>query len=137
MTAQNPDFSLESKRRIARAVRRVEGFPADGTNLDRPARPRSGPLLRFGKIQSVAGCNAFAIVKWCNEAGDTIFGDELVTVNPTKGGCESSDNGFCYHVGDVIAYIPDPEDPTEGFQVGASRTISAGLEVPDSGDPTG
>lgn len=92
-----------------------------------------GPsTLRFGKIQSVAGCNAFAIVKWCNEAGDTIFSDDLVTVNPTKGGCESTDNGFCYHVGDVVAYIPDPEDPTEGFQVGASRTVSVGLRCSDT-----
>lgn len=137
MSTQNPDFSLDSKKRIAKTVRTVEGFAAEAGNVTRPAFPRTGQPLHFGKIQSVAGCSAFAIVKECNKAGDKIFSDDLITVNPTKGGCESTDNGFCYHVGDVIAFIFDPEDETEAYQVGVSKTVSAGLECPDSGDPTG
>jgi hypothetical protein len=44
MSAQNPDFSLDSKRRIARTVRRDEARPAVCTNVIRPAFPRGGTL---------------------------------------------------------------------------------------------
>jgi hypothetical protein len=42
MTTPNPDFSLDSKKRIAKAVRRVEGMSNDYTNVKRPAYPRGG-----------------------------------------------------------------------------------------------
>lgn len=38
----NPDFSFDSKKRIARAVRRVEGIPGDNSDVARPAFPRGG-----------------------------------------------------------------------------------------------
>lgn len=44
MSAQNPDFSFDSKKRIAKTVRRVEAMPQNCTNVTRPAFPRGGTL---------------------------------------------------------------------------------------------
>lgn len=49
MSAQNPDFSLDSKRRIAKTVRRDEARPANYTNVIRPAFPR-GRTLPVGEF---------------------------------------------------------------------------------------
>jgi hypothetical protein len=46
MSQDNPDFSLDSKKLIAKAVRQVLQVSTDNTNVDRPSFPRDSQLGR-------------------------------------------------------------------------------------------
>jgi hypothetical protein len=65
VSAQNPDFSLESKKLIARATRKVLGMPDDNRTVERPKNQRGGlgggepPPEIAGQIR-VAGANGKA-----------------------------------------------------------------------------
>ncbi len=79
--------------------------------------------LRYGVITNIGPCNSYCTVKESDSDG-ILLSDILVTVAPAPGGCSDSANGFCYTVGDVIAYMADPKDTTFGVQVGAYKTVS-------------
>ncbi len=91
---------------------------------------REGSPVRYGKIQSVGPCNAYAAVIESDRLGNFLDpeDDQLITVFPTVGGCDETESGFCYSVGDVIAYLPTPEDRTGGIQVGAYKRVSMGFQ---------
>lgn len=99
------------------------GF-ANGTTS---AYVRISEQLRFGKVQFTDDCKTYCVVKESASDG-TLLSDALVTVIPTKGGCDNVENGYCLSVGAVIAYLPDPNDPTVGVQVGAHKSVSLGYK---------
>lgn len=88
--------------------------------------------LHFGKIQTVPACYTYAIVKECDATGTRILSNTLITVVPTPGQNSCTQNGFCYVEGDVIAYIPSPNDKLLGYQVGAYKSVSVGMRCSDS-----
>jgi hypothetical protein len=64
MSTNNPDFSFESKKLIARATRKVLGIPTNNMDQPRPANPAAGggdesPPEIAGQIR-VAGANGVA-----------------------------------------------------------------------------
>ena len=53
MGPNNPDFTLESKKRIAAVVRNAERAPANYKNVPRPANPQGGPGLPPAQYQGM------------------------------------------------------------------------------------
>jgi hypothetical protein len=116
------DSSVRALTPIAAGTNRAYMQYLVGTNAAYVELPSFD--VHFGKIQTVGPCNAYAVVKESDEVGNLI-GSALITVSPTKGGCDANANGFCYTVGDVIAFVFDPFNPGVGYQLGAYRRFSA------------
>lgn len=59
MAKPNPDFSLDSKKRIAKTVRRVEAWPADYGNIARPGAARTAGETIWGLLGTRDGTDRF------------------------------------------------------------------------------
>lgn len=96
---------------------------------------RTSDQLRYGKIVATDDCHTYANVKECTKTG-TLLTDTITGILPTKGGCDTTANSFCYSVGDVITYMEEPDSPGYGIQVGAYKAIEGGHTCLDSSTNT-
>ena len=123
----NPDFSLESKKTIARAVRKILGQPSRESNVTRPAAPRSAPRGLFPvRVTKDGGVQGTKVTKatWTYTVND-LDGNELGT---TVGLAHMRPNG-------TMAF-PDDDSYGVAFYDGSTLILWDANEVPGRGGCT-